>query len=291
MQLTEFENTKAVLADLQEYAKRPTVEQLYRNTIQTLRGACVDAYEFIHPNDVDHILSKLYADLPKYRGKRSPQPFTAWAVRYVRNQSLLLQRFYQMRSDYQDVVRKGIWSIGNNARDLGFTDREVPALESRVWEWLRYDESSPLYTKGVAKPGREHYAKGSAGPVTRLYNFARYQALGWRTECLRHRARFTPLDTFLQTEDDKQIATVPQSLARPNLEKIERRPAEFEADFDEALAATIAPDKPELVTNAGNAPVSPVRLCASCRAALGRWNQSAKSICFSCWNAAFPDAA
>jgi len=221
--------------------------------------------------------------------REQPQPFLSWATSFVREQAALLQRFYQMRRDYEDVVRKAIWSI--NAIDLGFTDREVAALESKVWEWLRFDETSPLYTEGVAKPGREHYANGSAGPCTRLYNFARFQALGWRTERLRHRARFMPFDTFLQAEYDKQIATVPQSLARPNLDKIERRPAEFEADFDEALAATFAPDESEQVTNAGTAPGSPVRLCAGCRAALGRWNQSAKSICFSCWNAAVSDAA
>lgn len=263
--------------------------KLYTLNLELLRGACADAYPAIHPDDVDGILAKLHATLPTYRDQ--PQPFLSWATSFVRGQAALLQRFYQMRSDYQDVVRKGIWSIGKNVSDLGFTDRDVAALESKVWEWLRYDETSPLYTKGVAKRGREHYANGSAGPSTRLYNYARFQALGWRTERLRQRARFMPFEDFLEAEAHVKAATVPQSLARPNLDRIERRPAEYEADFDEALAATVATDKPELVTNAGKAPVSPVRICASCGAALGRWNQSAESVCFSCWNAALPDAA
>jgi hypothetical protein len=148
-----------------------TLVELYEAHLEQLRGACRDAYTFIHPNDVDHILVKLNGALGTYRDG-PPQPF------------------YQLLSDCRESVHKGLWSVLRSATDLGVTDETIDELENGVWEWLRFHKTSPLYTDGVARPENVHFANGTTSATTRLRNKAGWLARAWKTDRLRARSKF-----------------------------------------------------------------------------------------------------
>jgi len=187
--------------------------------VELLRGAALDIYPDIPAHELDLVLSKLHSRLSQFK-ETSENEFLAWALPIVRadaeavRRTWLLQRFDAMREESRLFVYHAVWKVLRGATDLGIDAETFPSIESKVWSWLWFDQKSPLHSVGTAKA------------TTRIYAYARLQALGWKQDRLRQRKRYIAHDEFLKREHALRTASIPKSAKRRLAEYIPLRPEE-----------------------------------------------------------------
>ena len=165
--------------------RREAVEQLYLASYGYVTKQCL-AESILTYDDTSMILEGLARHLPSYDGDLSLNTFQAWASDAIKPAIA----FYAMRREYSAIVRKGAWSIVRSAVDLGYDDDTIPAIESRVWEWVLTSRKSPLV------PG-----SGTGRISTRLFGKARILARAWKKTQLLRRERLSALSDVIRADE------------------------------------------------------------------------------------------
>jgi hypothetical protein len=159
-------------------------------------------------SDVTHaalttLLNQVRTRLEQYDGEADDRAdFIQWISDSVEEQ---LKRRAEERAREKEVTAKftamytagkkslkaGIWSVLKGCEDLGADKAEVEEVAQRAWikVWQRFQSWEK---------------KGPATITTRLYDFGRAQALGWRTQRLRDREKFRSLFAVDDDPDERQ---------------------------------------------------------------------------------------
>jgi hypothetical protein len=197
--------------------RRSVLEQLYIGAYPDI-SAVASSDPRLTLDDHDTLTRAVVRLLDHFPGPDDPDALAQWAISTIVQPGLeLLATLNTLRGEYRAVVLRAIWSVLFRCDDLGVTYPDkgmgtVGEIEQEVWirifldldKWL-----TPAYSKRIGgKP-----AKLS----TRLYEFARLQAMGWRTERLRKLAKFGDL------ADADYKGT--QGAKKPGLSELDRRAA------------------------------------------------------------------
>ncbi len=168
------------------------VEKLYKEHYSNLRDLALSSGQ-LSSQDADRILEGLGKRLGEYQddGKQ----FFQWASEIVAFAAERFRFFYSLRKKYRKSVLKGIWSVLNKNRDLGFSDPTVisQGIESDVWAWV-FDHLSDLQVPGTATLS------------TRLHAQGRFHAMTWRQTSLRFKDRFDGADVKGFGEQDGEVS-------------------------------------------------------------------------------------
>jgi len=138
--------------------------------------------------DIDNIITSVAHHLDEYDGDDDDESFQSWVSGVVGPAVRRLGSFYTLRAQYTNSVRKGIWSLLEGCADLGIDDMTVASLESITWMKV-FQNLDGWLTPGTAKLNTRFFAAG------------RMQALGWRQDRLRNRAKFITLDDAIKAEE------------------------------------------------------------------------------------------
>jgi hypothetical protein len=153
--------------------------------------------------EIDSLLAVVRGDLQHYDGEvTDPDAFTGWIIgevdaeiRYredVRARERMRHaKFVAMHEIGQRAVYDGIWEILKGCFGLGATKQEAEELAQLTWCKIWGDFKA-------------WEADGTASIATRLRAFGHAQALGWRTERLRNRARFRALFHADMSADERR---------------------------------------------------------------------------------------
>jgi hypothetical protein len=188
----KFEPQPTALKDAAAYKPPPqptavrirAVEQLFFSLWGRLIEPTLSRDSRLTAADAYQIVEGLARHLQSYSGPVEDEAFQAWAEEAI----TLPIAFAVLRQEHKGAVLKGLWSILSKCTDLGFEpDIDIPSLENETWfkVWQNLED--------WLKPGKARVS-------TRLYAWARFQAMAWRTERLRERKKFTSIDSFIQHE-------------------------------------------------------------------------------------------
>jgi hypothetical protein len=215
--------TPTTTDNLTDYAQRQAL--FTRNYAAIADAASAPGLSAITSDD----LIRATADhLHRYPGPDSDAEFQAWITEHVRPAAERLAAYFQMRVDHRKIVLAGIWSVIRGCGDLGadLGESGSPLRRPRLKQAtdgkshskpkrkpihasspVRREPGSPsvtvsdlendtwvyvfLHLEEFTAPGVPKVEGGRPPKLsTRLYAAARFQAMGWRTDRLRDRARF-----------------------------------------------------------------------------------------------------
>jgi hypothetical protein len=139
-----------------------------------------------HPA-VQRVKERLRRKASGYRGPVTFRAVLHWAVDELAGMALAVQalRGYeaQPKMTFAEIYRQGyaaawdgVWDVLRDCPDLGASEEEARELVNRTFikVWFRLDDWNQ---------------QGTASIQTRIRAFAKKQAMGWRTQRLRERAR------------------------------------------------------------------------------------------------------
>jgi hypothetical protein len=139
------------------------------------------------PQDGENIAQSVARHLGSYDGPIETESFKKWLEDGVNGAVQRIGFFYGLQKECRKRVRAGIWSVLGKNLDLkdhsstAFILRQIEN-DTFVWAWNHLDS--------LMLPAE-------AQPSTRLYSQARFHALTWRKNRLRHKARFDEIDPDL----------------------------------------------------------------------------------------------
>lgn len=104
--------------------------------------------------------------------------------------------FLRMREEYKGFVRQAIWRVLEQCIDLGADYYTLLEIESDVWTKIFTENFDAWLQPGYSNvPGRK-----PAKLSTRLTDFARLQAMGWKKAELRKQAKFATCEDGAKIE-------------------------------------------------------------------------------------------
>jgi hypothetical protein len=171
--------------------------------------------------DADTLLRTVARLLEQYPGPDDDSgAFAQWATETIIQPGVeRMAAFYVLREQNRKVVFKAIWTVLKVSDDLGVNlpGKQLGTLgeiESEVWTKVFLD------LDGWLSPGTSTRGREPAKVSTRLYGFARDQALGWQKNQIRHRRKKDIADSVAKTLRALQMGAT--GAKKPSLSEIER---------------------------------------------------------------------
>jgi hypothetical protein len=207
-------------------ARRAALESLYKATYSALRdGVYLAQPSSLTLENVETLLGAVARLLERYDGADNVDAFAQWAIEtIVQPGAALLVALNTLKGEHTEAVRRGIRSVLATCGDLGVVPPgstpgkgvgTIGELEAQTWTKIFLSLDKWLTPSFAKTPGRS-----PASLSTRLHAYARDQALGWRTDRLRHREKFGTLNDALASEQTGATGN-----RKPSLNELEQRAA------------------------------------------------------------------
>jgi hypothetical protein len=162
-----------------------TPEQLYAQHCDNLITETCLLNPELFLNDSLSIVNGLADHLGGFTGE-SDAEFTRWALAILNPAAERLCRFYRFKTkEHKEAVFGGLCKVLTSAADLvDDWDKLLQELEHECWTEL-FERLDAFVEPGTAKL------------TSRLFEFAKYKAMAWKTEQLRRRERFNDVEAGL----------------------------------------------------------------------------------------------
>lgn len=168
-----------------------TVENLFLQAYPELVEAGHRVVPALSADGVDTLLRAVARLLGRYDGPCEVAAFKSWALTIINPGAQLLQALNTLKGEHVEVVRRAIRSVLAGCSDLGADNGTVSEIESTTWVRILMG-----LDRWLTQPYSDTPGCAPAQLATRLYSYARLQAMGWRTGRLRYRAKHISQDVL-----------------------------------------------------------------------------------------------
>jgi hypothetical protein len=163
------------------------VQEIYFSNFGRLTTEALDSNKHLTATDAYSVVSNLAQKLQHYpdRHKLTDDAFCRWAMNVMEASIFICA----LITEAKPFVYRAILKVLVVCDDLGVNDGTKDEIASDVWMWALH------HIDELMKPGTSNSAdRRPAKLTTRMSELARWQARQWRTNQLRAKAEYAPLD-------------------------------------------------------------------------------------------------